>query len=44
MTLRTAGMAESADAMDLKTIVRKGVRVQVPLPAPQIRRTVGGCR
>ena len=31
---RLAGVAESADAMDSKSISRKGVGVQVPPPAP----------
>ena len=32
--LSMPGMAESVDAMDSKSISRKGVRVQVPVPAP----------
>ena len=30
-----AGMAELADATDLKSVVSNGVWVQVPLPAPK---------
>ncbi len=29
-----AGMAELVDARDLKSLVRKGVRVRFPLPVP----------
>lgn len=31
----SAGVAESADAQDLKSCTVKGVRVQVPPPAPK---------
>lgn len=34
----TAGVAESADAQDLKSCTVKGVRVQVPPPAPKCQR------
>lgn len=34
----TAGVAESADAQDLKSCTVKGVRVQVPPPAPKRQR------
>ena len=33
MMFIVAGMAELVDAIDSKSIVRKGVRVRVPLPA-----------
>ena len=33
-TMRRAGVAELADAADLKSAARKGVRVRVPAPAP----------
>lgn len=33
-----AGMAESADATDLKSVVLYGVRVQVSLPAPKRKK------
>ena len=29
-----AGMSELADETDSKSVIREGVRVQVPLPAP----------
>ena len=31
-----AGVVESADTRDLKSLVRKDVRVQIPPPAPSI--------
>lgn len=35
--IRYAGMLELADRMVSKTIVRNGVWVQVPLPAPLLK-------
>ena len=36
-TISCAGVSESADETDSKSVIRKGVWVQVPPPAPSIR-------
>ena len=35
-TMRRAGVAEQADAADLNSAARKGVRVRTPAPAPSL--------